>query len=767
MGKDGFPKKIFLILQVAFLAAAGFIFFDFAFAGSSDLVISEIMYNPSGSDSAGDEWLEIANMSGRPLEFESFGIYKGQYRLKIRICDRISGDDCGDSHPVYSEKENFFVGKDDFFIITSDPESFAKSYSDYDGKILKSNFSLSNGSDNFIGIMEESEETKEWLGKLFYGNAWGGDENGKTLEKIKLEEKNEKENWAESYTIGGTPGEARKEVKLDFSDEIIINEILPDPDGKDEDGEWIEIFNGGLEDLSLLGWSIEDYSGKKYFFGDEIIGTGEYLLLEYEKSRISLNNSGDELLLFDPDREIVNHVSFGETLQSDQSWARDEKGNYSWTSILTPGEKNEFPVPIQYPSGIFFNEILPNPDGADKGNEWIEFYNKSDEEIDLKNWTIENGSGKKYVIGNVPLGGGGLALVEIENSSFSIRNSNEELKLLDPNGDLVDKVKFKGSTKSQVSFCRDGHGNWEWSRFLSPGSENIFNNLPVIGVKIPKEAYKDIRAYFDARRTIDTENDKLKFKWDFGDGHRSYLAKTSHVYEKNGKYQIFLEVDDGSEIIRKDFSLEVKSYPKKKLKIVEILPNPKGADSGNELVMIKNYTSQKVNLEGYKIATGKNKRSLVNHPINEVFWIDPGKKKEIDNKKTSKFSLLNEKGYVALKYPNDEIADMVKYEKEKIFENETYVKEDGQWSWALSDENETQKETEKENLPQLEEDVDNNDGEVDNDVVVLGSQFSWEEITLDDQSGRCDCFSKIAIENWKQQKNPILKWIFVPWPGTV
>lgn len=36
-----------------------------------------------------------------------------------------------------------------------------------------------------------------------------------------------------------------------------------------------------------------------------------------------------------------------------------------------------------YPSGVFINEILPNPAGADETNEWIELYNSNNFVVDL------------------------------------------------------------------------------------------------------------------------------------------------------------------------------------------------------------------------------------------------------------------------------------------------------------------------------------------------------------------------------------------------
>ena len=55
-------------------------------------------------------------------------------------------------------------------------------------------------------------------------------------------------------------------------------------------------------------------------------------------------------------------------------------------------ESEEAPAdPIDYTTfTISISEFLPNPEGSDTGNEWIELYNSGAEELSLNGWQIDD-----------------------------------------------------------------------------------------------------------------------------------------------------------------------------------------------------------------------------------------------------------------------------------------------------------------------------------------------------------------------------------------
>jgi hypothetical protein len=66
----------------------------------------------------------------------------------------------------------------------------------------------------------------------------------------------------------------------------------------------------------------------------------------------------------------------------------------------TPAPTPTPPVAITYPTGVFINEILPNPAGADETEEWLELKNSNNFDVDLSGWQIQDkaGSIKTYTI---------------------------------------------------------------------------------------------------------------------------------------------------------------------------------------------------------------------------------------------------------------------------------------------------------------------------------------------------------------------------------
>jgi len=259
---------------------------------------------------------------------------------------------------------------------------------------------------------------------------------------------------------------------------------------------------------------------------------------------------------------------------------------------------------------------------------------------------------------------------------MSLNNSAESVYLYNPKNEIVSSVSFEKSPKG-ASYNFDGK-TWKWSKYLTPRKKNKFDSEPSVKITKPKYTYKNIFTEFSAKAK-DKETKKLKYAWDFGDGKKSHLAKTSHKYLDTGKYTVKLFVSDESQTIEKIFSINVKKSPRPNIEIVKIIPNPAGNDSENETIEIKNHSVKKADLAGWKITTGSGDK-MYNHPISDGTNLDSGEVKTI-TRKISKFTLNNKSGKVQLISPDGKIADEIEYEKEKIAEDEAYAKIDGEWQW--------------------------------------------------------------------------------------
>lgn len=127
----------------------------------------------------------------------------------------------------------------------------------------------------------------------------------------------------------------------DFSLDIIINELLPDPASPltDSQDEFIELFNDGSGAQDLTGYSLMDASGHSFKLDGRTIGAAGYLVIRSAESKISLNNDGDTVKLVAPNGETIDITEDYGKAKSNLSWGRTGDG-WSWTSAPTPGSAN-------------------------------------------------------------------------------------------------------------------------------------------------------------------------------------------------------------------------------------------------------------------------------------------------------------------------------------------------------------------------------------------------------------------------------------------
>jgi hypothetical protein len=532
------------------------------------------------------------------------------------------------------------------------------------------------------------------------------------------------------------------------SESVVINEIFPNPNGSDKGREFVELYNVSKDEVNLEGWILRKTSKKgsikEYVFDKEDkIKKEAYFKIKFS----GLNNDGANIEFLSNSGEIVDDKNYEKVVEG-KSYNRDEenKDNKWYWESETGGHKNKNnPKDKEYPK-IIINEILPNPKGEEKKDEFIELYNPNKEDVDLDGWQIRDGSktGKYIFKKGSKISAGEYFVIYRKDFKFALNNSGgESVKLITPNGKNVSTVEY---VKARESISYNYHlkkGSWRWSKILTPKTKNVFNNLPTFSLKKPRKVYKNTYADFVLHKMRDKDGDKIKIVWDFGDGHKSYLKEARHKYKKTGKYSVKLVVDDGVEEVVKVFKIKAEKYPRYKLKIVGIMPNPDGKDKGNEIILIKNLERKRINLKNYKMGTGKNKDKILKHPFYEVIKIKAGKIKKIRNDDNCKFSLLNKGGVVQIVYPDGKIADTVKYKKKTIFPNEMYKldEESGQWYWQ--------------GVPSV---AKYNQSESE-EIEVLGARtVNIIDVTLDKELEVCKTTEQIKKDNWINKS--INRWLF-------
>lgn len=154
----------------------------------------------------------------------------------------------------------------------------------------------------------------------------------------------ETETEADTVTSHGTTSSSHEPLPT-----LIINEVFPDPEGSDAAQEFIELRNLSSFTAQLNGWSIRDAKGRVFSFSDHSIEAFGYIVLPYSETRISLTNSGFSLSLISDDGMVRDALDVTEGAKTGQTYARTEAGTWSWTTMISAGTRNEFPVPETQP----------------------------------------------------------------------------------------------------------------------------------------------------------------------------------------------------------------------------------------------------------------------------------------------------------------------------------------------------------------------------------------------------------------------------------
>ena len=149
--------------------------------------------------------------------------------------------------------------------------------------------------------------------------------------------------FPEGSSLGmSSPAPERTPLKNTYPKNIFINEVLPAPEGPDEQNEWIEIANNNNFAVDLAKWRLKDTIGatKTYTFPEKSVAPANGFLVVYRtESKIALQNSGDGLELFNPEEKLADKVEFPKS-PNNQSYNRVLSA-WQWSKILTPGLPNQ------------------------------------------------------------------------------------------------------------------------------------------------------------------------------------------------------------------------------------------------------------------------------------------------------------------------------------------------------------------------------------------------------------------------------------------
>jgi len=145
---------------------------------------------------------------------------------------------------------------------------------------------------------------------------------------------------------------------------LLINELFPNPKGKDTEGEFIELKNTNDSAASIEGFALKTPKGKTYILKGEISAHG-LLVLPYQTTKLTITNENGDVLLYGASGALLDRVSYVGSAKEGASFARNGE-TFFFTTTPTPGKENVFsalfPVSSQltFPSqGSVISPTLP------------------------------------------------------------------------------------------------------------------------------------------------------------------------------------------------------------------------------------------------------------------------------------------------------------------------------------------------------------------------------------------------------------------------
>jgi PKD repeat protein len=340
------------------------------FSTSASIYLNEILPNPSKD--SGEEYIEIKNGSGEPADLYKWSIRDGSRSGKYVFKEHVALEPDG-YLVIYKTQSKLALNNSGESIYLYDPTNklvssvtFEKSrknasYS-FDGEDWHWSKYLTPGEKNkldsapTVRIKKPKNVYKDIVAEF---SATAKDKETKKLKyswnfgdgkKSYLKNTSHKYIDTGKYTVVISVSDESQTVEKSFTinvkksprPDIEIIKIVPNPAGKDSDGEIIDLKNNSNKEVDLAGWKIATGSGEKMYnhpiSGDISMGPNETKTITREFSKFSLNNKAGKVQLVMPDGKIIDKIEYSkEKIADDEAYA---KINGEWQWILSGKEKN-------------------------------------------------------------------------------------------------------------------------------------------------------------------------------------------------------------------------------------------------------------------------------------------------------------------------------------------------------------------------------------------------------------------------------------------
>jgi hypothetical protein len=412
-----------------------FTYYKISSADSGDVFINEFSYDPPDGTT---EYIELYNPTSNSFDLQGWTI----------------NDNTGILRTITSSQ---YILPSDSIVVVAPDNTLKNNFPDIPLITPNSFNALNNGGDDIV----LRNGSGELLDSLQYTSDWGGNELALERRTVSVAGTYQ-ENWGDAPNGFGTPGTAN---------EITADETPP-----------------AFEELK-----IEDTTTLKLIFSKNIESSSATDSQNYQITPahgiqlISVQNDSVTLFL---DEELTS----GETYEVTVSNISDIFGN-----ILSNATKEVEYLRIDQaqPGDLVINEILYNPGSV--GADFVELYNVSDKNFDLKNWVIGDSSGETSITQDIQLqsksylvltGSRTLArknekTIDIDGFPALNNHTPDDIFLLTDNNRTIDSLRYHqnwGGSADGTSLERkdpqaasNDASNWQTSNAESGNSAGVQN----------------------------------------------------------------------------------------------------------------------------------------------------------------------------------------------------------------------------------------------------------------------------------------------------
>ncbi|MBI4119147.1 MAG: lamin tail domain-containing protein [Parcubacteria group bacterium] len=424
--------KIFAVIFFFFTALVFILPYNVKSA-ASDVIFTEIMYDLVGADTD-HEWVEIYNNGSEPVT-----IIEGSGNDSWRFNESSS------NHILTLIQGSLTFAPGGVAVLAGNSAVFLADHPGFTGALIDTVMSFNNTSDT---LKLSADKGTTFFGEVVYQNTWGGNGDGKSLEKINLSGDNESTNWRASVADGGTPG------SVTISSTTTAATTTPSGSASQS----TTASGGSGSDATVSTPTLKAEAG-----GDVVVEVG------YPISFNGLTSQGATAYKwYLGDGAVKDGVEITHTYQ------------FPGTYLVTLEVSNNTDTNVDqlrvfvFGGKVLINEFFTGNSSTTAASNavggWLEIYNPHSTSADISGWILESGE-KKFIVPDfvlIPAKGFLVLTQAITGLSLNFQN---KITLKYPNGLTVDEAVFE-KVETGYSASRAAEGFF-WTKEPTPGRPNV------------------------------------------------------------------------------------------------------------------------------------------------------------------------------------------------------------------------------------------------------------------------------------------------------